>query len=326
MRKSINVLVLALVIMGACLIQPASAAPAYPTKPIELVVPFTAGGTSDLLARLTGEVAKKYLGQPLVIVSKPGAGGTLGVAETLQAPPDGYKLISAPSNYFSTTVYTQKIPFDPTDLVPIINQMEYRNGFAVKGDAPYKTVNDLLEYGKKNPGKLRWSHMNRGSALFMQTYLLFKQAGVQAVDVPYGGIADSLTALIGGHVDCAPISFGASQEYLKAGKLRYLMVYSEKRFPEYPNVPTAKELGFPETLKFNTLLGLYCHKNVPPEIQKTLYDAFRKTFEDPAFKAAFDKFGEGENFSGPDVIKATIREEEKLSVPFLKEWGLYVGK
>ena len=326
MRKSINVLILALVIMGACLVQPVSAAPAYPTKPIELVVPFTAGGTSDLLARLTGEVAKKYLGQPLVIVSKPGAGGTLGVAETLQAPPDGYKLISAPSNYYSTTVYTQKIPFEPTDLVPIANFMAYRNGLIVKGDAPYKTLNDLLEYGKKNPGKIRWAHMNRGSALFMQTYLVFKKAGVEAVDVPYPGLPDCLNAVLGGHVDAAPISFGGSREHTKAGNVRYLTVYRDERFPEFPNVPTAKELGFADASKFTTLLGFYCHKNVPEDVRKILFDAFKKTFDDPAFKKAFDAFGEDEMFSGPEKVTAHIREEAGFTVPLLKEWGLYVGK
>jgi tripartite-type tricarboxylate transporter receptor subunit TctC len=326
MRKRTSILVLALVVLGAVLVQPVSAAAVYPTKPIEVIVPFTAGGTNDLLTRLVGEISKKYLGQPLVIVNKPGAGGSLGVAEALQASPDGYKLLSAPSNYFSTTVYTQKIPFDPTDLVPIANFMEYRNGLIVKGNAPYKTLNELLDYGKKNPGKLRWAHLNRGSALYMQTYLVFKKAGVQAVDVPYPGLPDCLNAVLGGHVDAAPISFGGSREHIKAGNVRYLVVYTDKRFPEAPSVPTAKELGFADAAKFKTLLSFYTHKNVPEAIRKTLYDAFKKTFDDPAFKKAFDDFGEDDYFAGPEAVKEQIQEEAKMTVPLLKEWGLYVGK
>lgn len=325
MRKRATSAILVLSIIAAVAIPFVSAA-AYPEKPIQVIVPFTAGGTNDMLTRLIAEVSKKYLGQPMVIINKPGAGASLGVAEALRANPDGYTLVSVPSNYFSTTVYTQKIPFDPADLVPVVNFMAYRNGLVVKGDAPYKTLDDLLDYGKKNPGKLKWAHMNRGSALFMQTYFVFKKAGVEAVDVPYPGLVDCLNAALGGHVDAAPVSFGGSKEHIKAGNLRYLMVYSDKRFPEYPDVPTAKELGYIEAAKFKTLLGLYINKNVPEESRRILFDAFKKTYEDPEFKKAFEAFGEEPYFAGPEVVKEQIEEESKLTLPLLKQWGLYKGK
>ena len=324
MVKRALILVSLAVMAVSIFVQPPMAG-AYPTKPIEVIVPFTAGGTNDLLTRLVGEISKKYLGQPLVVINKPGAGGSLGVADVISSKPDGYKLISVPSNFFSTTVYTQKIPFDPMDLTPIANFMAYRNGLVVKGDAPWKTLNDLLDYGRKNPGKIKWAHMNRGSALFMQTYLVFKKAGVTAVDVPYPGLPECLNAVLGGHVDAAPVSYGGSKDHIRAGNARYLVLYADQRFGE-ANVPTAAELGFSEAARFKTLLGLYAHKNVPEDYKKTLFEAFKKTFDDPEFKKAFDVFGEAPMFAGTDAIKEQIQEESRLTVPLLKEWGLYVGK
>ncbi len=325
MLKKKTFMVLWGILALSILFQPAQGS-AYPTKPIEVIVPFTAGGTNDLLTRLVAEVAKKYLGQPLVVVNKPGAGASIGVADVIGSKPDGYKLISVPSNFFSTTAYMQKTPFDPNDLTPVANFMEYKNGLIVKGNAPWKTLNDLLDYGRKNSGKLRWAHMNRGSALFIQTYLIFKKAGVTAVDVPYPGLVDCVFAVLGGHVDAAPVSYGGTRDHIKAGNARYLVVYSDKRFTEPANIPSASELGYPEVAKFRTLLSFYAHKNVPEEMRRTLLEAFKKTFEDPEFKKAFDTFGEAPVFAGPEVIKKQILEESKLTVPLLKEWGLYVGK
>jgi tripartite-type tricarboxylate transporter receptor subunit TctC len=111
-----------------------------------------------------------------------------------------------------------------------------------------------------------------------------------------------------------------------AGNVRYIVVFTDKRFPEAPDVATARELGFADVAKFKTMLGFYTHKNVPEEIRKTLYDAFKKTFDDPACKKAFEAFGEEPLFAGPEAIMEQIREEEAMTVPLLKEWGLYVGR
>jgi hypothetical protein len=141
---------------GGDRVQPVLVDAVFPTKPIEVIVPYTARGTNDRMARLVAEVSKKYLKQPLVIFNKPGSGGSLGVAEALQAPPDGYKLVSIATNYFSTIAYAQKISFDPAQLVPVVNFMQYRNGLIVKGNSPFMTFNDLLVYGRKTPASSVW--------------------------------------------------------------------------------------------------------------------------------------------------------------------------
>lgn len=235
MEKRAFIFILSMMITGSILSQPALAIE-YPTKPIEVLVPFTPGGTNDLLTRLVAQIAPKYLGQPLIVVNKPGAGGSLGAAEVIGSKPDGYKLISVPSNFFSTTVYTQKIPFNPNDLTPIANFMEYKNGLVVKGDSSWKALNDLLDYGRKNPGKLRWAHMNRGSALFMQTFLIFRKAGITTIEIPYPGLPDCLNAVLGGHVDAAPVSYGGTKDHVKSGGsvLGHLLRTKVQRTSEYP--------------------------------------------------------------------------------------------
>jgi tripartite-type tricarboxylate transporter receptor subunit TctC len=325
MNKRAFMFMVAMIVIGSISAQSLAAAE-YPSKPVEVVVPFTAGGTNDLLMRLVAQIAPKYLGQPLVIVNKGGAGGTLGAADVIGSKPDGYKLISVPSNFFSTTVHMQKIPFNPNDLVPVANFMEYKNGLVVKGNAPWKTLNDLLDYGRKNPGKLRWAHMNRGSALAIQTFLIFKKAGITTIEVPYPGLPECLNALLGGHVDAAPVSYGGTRDHVKAGNVRYLVTYSEKRYSEPANIPCAPELGFPEAGKVRTFISIYAHKNVPEDVKKTLFTAFKKTYDDPEFKKAFEVFGEAPLFLGPEPVKEEIQEETKITVPLLKEWGLYVGK
>jgi tripartite-type tricarboxylate transporter receptor subunit TctC len=325
MERKLFIFIFSLFIISSFYAQPALAVE-YPSKAIELIVPFTAGGTNDLLARLIAQIAPKYLGQPLIVVNKPGAGGSLGAADVIASRPDGYKLLSAPSNFFSTTVYMQKIPFNPNDLVPIGNFMEYKNGLIVKGDSPWKSLGELLDYGRKNPGKLRWAHMNRGSALAMETFIIFKKAGVTAVEVPYPGLPECLNAVLGGHVDASAVSYGGIKDHVKSGGARYLVTYSERRYSEPANIPCALELGFPDAGKIRTFISIYAHKNVPDDAKKVLFNAFKKIYDDPEFKKAFENFGEAPLFVGPESIIEEIQEESKLTIPLLKEWGLYVGK
>jgi tripartite-type tricarboxylate transporter receptor subunit TctC len=298
----------------------------YPTKPIEVIVPFTPGGTNDLLTRLVAQIAPKYLGQPLVVINKPGAGGSLGAAEVISSRPDGYKLVSLPSAFFSTTVHTQKIPFNPDDLVPIASFMEYKEGLGVKGDGPFKTFKDLLDYGRNNPGKLRWGNLSRGSVQYISTSIIFKKLGIKSIEVPYPGTSEMITALLGGHLDAAGITYGGSKDHVKKGTIRFVVSYSNRRFSDPPNVPSAAELGFPEASRMRTLISTYAHKNVPDDVKAILFNAFKKTYDDPEFKKAFEAFGEAPLFLDGASVKEIVKQGTEVTLPLLKEWGLYVGK
>ncbi len=326
MRRVSAMFVLAVLVIGLSVVGQSYAARDFPTRPVELIVPYTPGSTMDLLARLVANTAPKYLGQAVVAVNKPGAGGSVAAADVIGSKPDGYKLMVTTNFFFSMTTKTQKVPFNPNDLVPVANFLEYRNGLIVKGDSPWKTLNDLLDYGRKNPGKITWSHTGRGISQHMYGLLLFRKAKVETTDIPYKGSPEMLTALLGGNTTASFMVYGAVADQVRSGAVRYLVTVGEKRYSNLPNVPCAPELGFPELAKLPTYVGLYMHRETPAEIQKTLFDVLSKTYQDPEFKKGLEALGEEPKFGGPDFMAEAIRSSESLAVPILKEFGLYVGK
>jgi tripartite-type tricarboxylate transporter receptor subunit TctC len=325
MWKKVLLLVLVTLLVGSGSIQPALGKE-YPERPIEILCVFTPGSPSDILIRLVADTAAKYLGQPMVVVNKPGAAGSIAAADIVGSAPDGYKLIIIGTAFFSTTTKIQKIPFDPNDLTPIANLVEYKCGMIVKGNSPWKTFGDLLDYAKENPGKLRWSHPGRGLGLHINPLLIFRRAGITAKEVPYKGAPEMVSALLGGHVDAVSLAYGAVKEHVKAGNLKFLIFYSDRRYADSPNVPCAVELGFPDAAKIGTFIGIYAHKNTPQEAKKILYNAFKRMYDDPIFKKGIENFGEEPRFEGPEFIREAIKKSEEASVPILKELGLYVGR
>jgi len=261
----------------------------------------------------------------MVVINKPGGAGSTAAADVISSKPDGYKLATMSSFYFGATVKTQKVPFDPSDLVPIANFMEFKFGVIVKGDSPWKTLDDLLNYARKNPRKLKWGHPGRAVSIYMSQLLIFRKAGVDTVDVPHKGSPQVLTALLGGHIDAATSVYGTVRDHVKSGQIRYLTVYSDRRYDDLPDVPCVVELGYPEAA-IPSLIGIYAHKNTPDDIKKILLDAFKKTFDDPAFKQGMAKIGEEPKFGGPEMMREAIRKSSEVGVPILKEFGLYVGK
>jgi tripartite-type tricarboxylate transporter receptor subunit TctC len=301
------------------------AASKYPTQYVEVVVPYSPGGPADVMSRIVADIAPKFLGQSMVITNKTGAGGSVAAADVIASRPDGYKLMTAANSFFATTVKTQKIPFNPNDLVPVANFIEDRIGLAVRGDSPWKTLGDLIEYGKKNPGAIRWAHTGKGNALHSIGLILFRKAGIETIDIPYKGVPETASALLGGHIDALSGPYGSVQEHVRSGKIKYLVVYSDRRYSDLPNVPCADELGFSQAANLAVLFGMYIHKDTPRDIQATLYDAFKKTSETQEFKKRIQSIGEEPRFGGPDFVRQAIKNAETVGVPLLKELGLYLN-
>lgn len=324
MSKKLSVLILTMMLCGGILCQMATAAE-FPKKPIEIICPFTAGASIDLAARLVADTAPEYLGQPMVVINKPGGAGSVAAADVIRSKADGYKLAIMTSYYFGATAKTQELPFDPNDLVPLVNIMEFRFGIYVKGDSQWKTLNDLLDYARKNPGDLKWGHSGRGLSIYISALEIFRKAGVETQDVPYKGSPQVLASVLGGHIDAATGVVGTVKEHIAAGTVRYLTVYSDHRYSDLPDVPTVVELGYPEAA-IPSFIGLYAHKDTPDDVRKILIEAFTKTYENPKFSGGIKKIGEEPRFGGPELIKEAIRKSEKISVPVLKEFGLYVGR
>ena len=296
----------------------------YPTKPIEIIVPYTPGASMDIMARIIADKAPKYLGQPVFVTNKPGASGIIAGADIINSKPDGYKLITLTNFFFATTVKTQKMTYDPSYLVPIANCMVYKQGLFVRGDSPYKTLGDLIDYAKKNPGKLAWGHHGRGISPTMAAMLIFKRAGVETVEIPHKGSAESLASLLGGHVSASTSNYGPFKPHVESGKVRWLVAYSDRRYSDLPDVPVGREVGYPDVGKFNVFIGMYAHKNTPENVKNILNDALKKICESPEYKKAIQQLGEEPRYGSVELIKQATKEAEEVGIPMIKELGLYV--
>ena len=322
MRKRIQVLLFTMAIIGCLTSQ--SQAQNFPTKPVEIMCMLAPGSSMDIMGRLVAEIGPKYLGQPMVVINKPGAAGALVAMDVINSKPDGYKVVTLSTNSFMSTFKTQKIMFNPDDLVPLWAFLMFKTGMFVQADSPWKTLQDLLDYAKKNPGKVTWGHHGRGLSVQVAAALIFKHAGVQLTEIPHKGSPESMAALLGGHIDVLTTSYATVAPHIQSGKLRALVVYSDRRFSDRPDVPCSSELGFPELDKLTPIVGLYGHKDTPPNVKKILSEAFRKTCEDPAFKQGIEKVGEEYRCETPEFSADAARKGTDVTVPLLKELGIYV--
>lgn len=323
MWRKVLLLILVTFSFGCISIQLALGAE-YPTRPIELLSMVTPGSGQDLVSRLIAETAPRYLGQPMVVVNKPGAGGSIVASDVISSKADGYKLVQLTNFFFATTIKTFKILFDPSFLTPIASIYEFKVGMMVKGDSPWKSFNDLLDYAKKNPGKLRWAHLGRGQLQHMTGMLLFRKGGASTIDIPYKGTPEAIASLLGGHIDAYSGPYEAVKDHVTAGSVRYLVFYASQRYSEPSNVPCATELGFPEVGKLKALTVICTHKDCSEQVKKTLIDAFKKICEDPEFRRQMETMGSEMRYGGPEFVMKAIKEAEEVGVPIIKELGLYV--
>jgi tripartite-type tricarboxylate transporter receptor subunit TctC len=260
----------------------------FPSKPITLICPWGAGGTTDIYLRSLGEAASKHLGQPVVIENKPGGGGTAGPSIMAgQAKPDGYTITQIPMGIFRYP-HMMKVSYDPLkDFTYIIQLAGYAVGVVVKVGSPWKTWDELIRYSKANPGKISFASTGVGTATGMTMELISLKQGLKWIHVPFKSAGETITALLGDHVHAAAdtmVGGGA----VDSGELRLLVTWGNERTKRWPHVPTLKELGY--GIVANSPFGLAGPKGMDPKVVKTLHDAFKKGMEDPAFRKISDKF------------------------------------
>jgi tripartite-type tricarboxylate transporter receptor subunit TctC len=281
-------LTLAIVASGVLLAATAAQCSDFPNRPITLVIPWGAGGSTDTTFRALCEAVKEFLGQPVIAENRPGEGGAVGVGSIVGAKPDGYTLVQA-TNSLHRNSYLNKLSFDTVkDLTPIILVGGHQIGIAVRSDSPFKTVNDVIDYARANPGKLKYMASGVGSSGHVAwEELAYNAGGVKLQHLPSKGDKDSSTALLEGRVDMIVTPAGWIP-LVEAGKLRLLCTFGEKRLKSFPDVPTAKELGF--RVVHDNPMGIFGPKGMDPKVVKILHDAFRKAQKDPRFVAAMGKF------------------------------------
>jgi tripartite-type tricarboxylate transporter receptor subunit TctC len=260
----------------------------FPSKPITLICPWGAGGTTDIYLRVLGEAASKYLGQPVIIENKPGGGGTAGPSVmAAQAKPDGYTITQIPMGIFRYP-HMMKVSYDPLkDFTYIIQLAGYAVGVVVKTESPWKTWEELISYSKANPGKISFASTGVGTATGMTMELISLKQGLKWIHVPFKSAGEAIAALLGDHVNAAADTMVGGGE-VDAGQLRLLITWGNARTKRWPQVPTLKELGY--GIVANSPFGLAGPKGMDPKVVKILHDAFKKGMEAPAFQKISDKF------------------------------------
>ncbi|GAC1355671.1 MAG: tripartite tricarboxylate transporter substrate binding protein [Variovorax sp.] len=276
-------------------------APAFPSRPVKLVIAFPAGGPTDITMRQLAENAGKILGQPVIIDNKPGAGGTLPAQALQSTQPDGYTLAQIPLGVFRLG-YTTKINWDPVkDITYVINVTGYAFGIVVPAASPLKTWADFVAYAKAHPGELTYGSTGALTSPHLTTELIAQKAGIQLQHVPYKGSADLMQAVVGGHLMAAADSTGFAPQ-VEAGKLRVLNTWGEKRLAKFPDAPTLKELGY--DIVQNSPFGIGAPKGTPPEVVRRLHDAFKKAMEEPSYVASLGRYDMLPNYmSSADYTK-----------------------
>jgi tripartite-type tricarboxylate transporter receptor subunit TctC len=291
----------------------------YPTKPIQLIMSWPPGGLAPVLSGLVVEEAKKYLSKPVLVVYKTGGGGTIGGGYVAKSPPDGYTLLFARPSHISTPI-VQKSDYSIDDF-EIIGQIATGPlTLAVKADAPWKTLRELINYAKKNPGLLTCGTSGTYSSVHFHFLRIERQFGIKLSYVPFKGSGDALAALAGGHISLSTKYPGEGEPLVDSGKIKVLTVFDSKRCKFYPNIPTSSEEGF--DAEASAWAVLMAPKGTPKPILNTWEDLIRKMASDRSFIDKAEKLHiEIEFKSAADSKKIVLKEFEDFS-KIAKELGL----
>ncbi|RYX97993.1 MAG: tripartite tricarboxylate transporter substrate binding protein [Comamonadaceae bacterium] len=304
------------VAMIAC--APTAALAAYPERPIKIIVPFTAGGATDIAGRILAEELGPLLGGSAFVENREGAAGVIGVQATTRAAPDGYTLLLAGNSLMTShkSLYP-KLPYDALrDLDPVARVSSGTHIIVVKANSPYKDVKQLLKAASEKPGGVTYGSGGSGSSVHLAAELFQVQSGVKLLHVPYRGTSLAVTGLLAGDTDLMFDTTASSYPRIKAGQLRALGITSLARAPELPDVPTVAEQGLP---KYEVLfwLGLYAPKGTPPEVLQALEQATQKVLASEKVRKKLADLGmasyfAGRNDLGKQIAKETIEWEEVI--------------
>ncbi len=279
----------------------------FPTKPIELVIPYGPGGSHDLTARAIASVAQQYLGQPLLVVLKPGGGGAIGSQYVIRAKPDGYTLMLGGSGPNTIFALVQKAPIGPEQFTSIARINYSPAIFSVRAEAPWKTFREVVDYMKKNPGKFNFANTGTWGAADFPMRMVARAAGVEYNNIPFDGGGPALLAVLGGHADGSFLFTAQLLPQTGAGKMRALAVTDTRRLRDLPNVPTVREEGV--DVVFTQWRSVLAPKGIPQAIAEKLEAAFKRMTEDSSFQALIKQLGDEIHFQGGKEFETTWRQE-----------------
>jgi tripartite-type tricarboxylate transporter receptor subunit TctC len=311
-------------LLASALLLTAAAAGAqdvFPSKPLQMIVPFPPGGVADLTGRPTAHVMSRYLKQPVVIVNRSGAGGAVGMAYAARARPDGYTLLMALSSIsvipVADRLQGRKPSYELKDLAPVALVSADPTVLVVRADSGHKTLKDFVAAAKANPGKFNYASSGVYGTLHVAMEIFAHAAGIKLHHIPYQGGGPAVTALLGGQVEALASGPSAAMAQIKGGKMRALAVWGDKRLAALPDVPSMKELGYDAV--FYIWSGLFVPAGTPAPIVKTLREAVRQTVEDAEFKAAMEKIATPIAYlDAPEFQKFLERDAKRLETAVVR--------
>jgi tripartite-type tricarboxylate transporter receptor subunit TctC len=297
------------------------AAAQYPSRPVTMLTGYPAGGLVDVVARVLVEGMKARFPQGLVVVQKPGAAGSVGVTELVRAQPDGHTFILTPHSALVIAAQLNELAYKtPDDYEPVINVVSYYPMLAVRTESPYATARDLLADAKTNPGRVRVGSPGEGTSSHLNLEEFMQQTGVRLIHVPYQGWGHSSPALLGGHIDALVAQPGELKGQVDGKRMRVLLAFQPKRHPVFPDVPTAKELGW------DVANGVWylrmVPKGTPAAIVRYLHDATKAAIDDPKFADLMGQRGIDVDYRPGDVLRADLWREYKLHTDILRRIGM----
>lgn len=295
----------------------------FPNRPIQLVVPSVSGSLMDITGRLLAEELGKILTTQVVVMNKPGAAMTLGTDAVVRSKKDGYTLLYTGSSaiVYARVTNPETVPYNPdNDLEPLGLSLFLPLTVTVQESSPWKTFNDLIDYAKKNPGKLRVSTIGQGSTDHFNLELVQSLTGAQFTHVPFKGGEAVLTALLGGHVEVTNDALSKMLPHVNAGKLRILLI--SKKMPEFPNIPTITELGYKQDL-LTAWMASFAPVGIPEEVKKVLVPAVEKAIKNPELKSKIEKMGGYlVDYKSPAELKKIMAEDYERANTIAIKLGL----
>lgn len=311
-RRNFSVAACAALTMGMA--SGAMADAAYPSKPVRVIVGYSAGGPTDLVARMIAAHLQTRLGQPFVVDNRPGAGSNIASEAVAAAPADGYTLLVAAAPLTMNSYVYKKLKFDAVKSFTPISKLSSSPGvLAVRPDLNVGNVQDLIALAKKEPGKLTYGTTGLGGSQHMATELLQRLTGVRLTHIPYKGASNVMTDLIAGHVDLAFVSASGAMPHLQAGKVKSLAVAGPLRLSGLPDVPTFTQAGFPAMVS-DSWNGLLAPAGTPPAIIKKLHAAAVEALQTPEIKIKLESLGAVVIGNSPDEFRNDIQRE-------VAQWG-----
>ncbi len=312
---------LAALVAGVALVTNAQAQ-AWPAKPLRIIVPFSAGGNTDILARLIGQELTRSLGQPVVVENKPGAAGNIGADYVAKSPPDGYTYVmgTVGTHAINASLY-RKMPYDTVkDFAPVTLIASVPNVLVVYPPLPVNSVSDLIAYARANPGKLYFASSGAGTSIHLSGELFKTMTGVDITHVPYKGSAPAVTDLIGGQVQLMFDNLPTSLPYIKAGKLRALAITSATRTPALPELPTMIESGL-AGFDIGSWFGVFAPAGTPKEIITRVNADIQKSMQTQEMRDKLLQLGAQPVGLGPEAFAAHVKAEMARWAKVVKESG-----